>query len=110
MLWLPALGRSTCASCAYQRHPSACRAALLHISAYGPAFGSAAALAAVVIGLGLSAAGVGGSELQPVAFNDSLLVGVLGEHSTFIASHAQGTLLTCSGDWAGPHSCQGWEL
>ena len=54
------------------------RAALLQISAYGPAFGSAAALAAIVIGLGLSAAGVGGSELQPVAFNDSLLVGILG--------------------------------
>ena len=58
-----------------------CRASLLQISAYGPAFGSAAALAAVVIGLGLSAAGVGGSELQPVAFNDSLLVGILGRAS-----------------------------
>ena len=57
-----------------------CRAALLQISAYGPAFGSAAALVAVVFGLGLSAAGIGGSELQPVAFNDSLLVGALGGH------------------------------
>ena len=32
----------------------------------------------MLVGLGLSAAGVGGAELQPVAFNDSLLVGILG--------------------------------
>ena len=33
----------------------------------------------VVIGLGLTAAKVGSSELQPVAFNDNLLVGILGK-------------------------------
>jgi len=62
------------------------RAALLQISAYGPAFGSAAALAAVVIGLGLSAVGIGGSEMQPVAFNDSLLVGILGRHPPSVSA------------------------
>lgn len=66
------------AACITQCGHVMCRAALLQISAYGPAFGSAAALAAVLVGLSLSAAGVGGAELQPVAFDDSLLVGILG--------------------------------
>ena len=70
--------QSDVAACITPCGHESCRAALLQISAYGPAFGSAAALAAVLVGLGLSAAGVGGAELQPVAFNDSLLVGSLG--------------------------------
>lgn len=55
------------------------RAALLHVAAYGPAFGAAASLAMLLVGLGLSAGGVGGAELQPAAFQDSLLVGILGQ-------------------------------
>ncbi len=45
-----------------------------------------------MIGLGLSAAGVGGSELQPVAFNDSLLVGILGGSHP---EYAQDKLIFC---------------
>ena len=45
-----------------------------------------------MIGLGLSAAGVGGSELQPVAFNDSLLVGILGVSHP---EYAQYKLFSC---------------
>ncbi len=54
------------------------RATLLHVAAYGPAFGTAASLVMLLAGLALSAAGVGDGELQPAAFQDSLLVGVLG--------------------------------
>lgn len=58
-----------------------CREALLQISAYGPAFGAAASLAAVLLGLGLSAADLGGGiTVQSSAFEDSLLLGLLGEH------------------------------
>ena len=57
------------------------REALLQIAAYGPAAGAAASLAAVLLGLGLSAAGLGGGiTVQSSAFEDSLLLGLLGEH------------------------------
>ncbi len=55
------------------------RASLLQVAAYGPAFGAAASLAMLLVGLGLSAAGIGDGEMQPVAFQDSLFVGILGE-------------------------------
>lgn len=48
------------------------------MSASGPLYGTAAALAAVVAGLALTAAGVGGVIVEPSAFQDSLLVGILG--------------------------------
>ena len=55
------------------------REALLQIAAWGPAAGAAASLAMLLAGFALSAAGVpGGAELQPGAFQDSLLVGILG--------------------------------
>jgi hypothetical protein len=54
------------------------REALLHVAEWGPGAGAAASLAALLAGLVLSAAGIGGAELQPTAFQDSLLVGILG--------------------------------
>lgn len=48
------------------------------VSVSGPLYGTAAALAATVAGLGLTAAGVGGVAVEPSAFEDSLLVGLLG--------------------------------
>eukprot|EP00891_Asterochloris_glomerata_P003585 jgi/Astpho2/3585/e_gw1.00058.23.1_t len=62
------------------RSRQGCMDALLQIAAYGPAFGAAASLAAVLVGLGLSAAGVGGGiTVQSSAFEDSLLLGLLGK-------------------------------
>jgi hypothetical protein len=55
------------------------RETLLHVAAYGPAFGAAASFGMLLVGLGLSAAGIGDGEMQPAAFQDSLLVGVLGQ-------------------------------
>jgi hypothetical protein len=54
------------------------RESLLEIAAYGPLAGGAASLAAVVVGMGLSAAGIGGIDFQVVAFRDSFIVGLLG--------------------------------
>lgn len=45
----------------------------------GPAAGAAASLACLLAGLGLSAAGLGGISVQPSAFEDSLLIGLLGQ-------------------------------
>ncbi len=56
-----------------------CRQTLLEVAAAGPAAGAAASLACLLLGLGLSAAGFGGIEVEPSAFEDSLLVGLLGE-------------------------------
>jgi len=60
------------------------RQTLLEVAAAGPAAGAAASLACLLLGLGLSAAGFGGIEVEPSAFEDSLLVGLLGkpEHNT----------------------------
>jgi hypothetical protein len=55
------------------------RETLLEIAAYGPVAGAAVSLALLVIGLGLSAAGIGGIEFEPSAFRDSFLVGLLGK-------------------------------
>ena len=56
------------------------REALLQIAAYGPAAGAAASLVAVLVGLALSAADLGGGiSVQSSAFEDSLLLGLLGE-------------------------------
>eukprot|EP00884_Botryococcus_braunii_P023262 jgi/Botrbrau1/961/Bobra.114_1s0005.1 len=55
------------------------RESLLEIAAYGPLAGGAASLAAVVVGMGLSAAGIGGIDFQVVAFHDSFIVGLLGQ-------------------------------
>ncbi len=54
------------------------REALLEVASAGPAAGAAVSLVAVVAGLALSAAGSGGVQFEPGAFDDSLLVGVLG--------------------------------
>ncbi|BDA45797.1 probable zinc metalloprotease EGY2, chloroplastic [Coccomyxa sp. Obi] len=80
------------------------RASLLHVAAYGPAFGAAAALAMLLVGLGLSAAGIGDGEMQPVAFQDSLFVGILGQ--LFVGSKlAQGAAVSLNpllaAGWAG---------
>ena len=56
-----------------------CRQTLLEVAAAGPAAGAAASLACLLLGLGLSAAGFGGIEVEPSTFEDSLLVGLLGE-------------------------------
>ena len=45
----------------------------------GPAAGAVASLGFLLAGLGLSAAGFGGITVQPSAFEDSLLIGLLGE-------------------------------
>lgn len=58
----------------------ACRQTLLEVAAAGPAAGAAASLACLLLGLGLSAAGLGGVTVEPSAFEDSLLVGILGTH------------------------------
>ncbi len=65
-----------------------CRQTLLEVAAAGPAAGAAASLACLLLGLGLSAAGLGGIEVEPSAFEDSLLVGILGkpEHNTLPGS------------------------
>lgn len=55
------------------------RQTLLEVAAAGPAAGAAASLACLLLGLGLSAAGFGGIEVEPSAFEDSLLVGLLGK-------------------------------
>jgi hypothetical protein len=55
------------------------RETLLEIAAYGPAAGAAVSLGLLVIGLALSAAGIGGIEFEPSAFRDSFLVGILGK-------------------------------
>lgn len=57
------------------------REALLEIAAWGPLAGTGASLAAVLAGLALSAAGLGGIDFQVAAFRDSFLVGLLGEAS-----------------------------
>ncbi len=57
---------------------SQCRQTLLEVAAAGPAAGATASLICLLAGLGLSAAGFGGIEVEPSAFEDSLLVGLLG--------------------------------
>ena len=57
---------------------SCCRQALLEIAAAGPAAGAATSLVCLLVGLGLSAGGFGGIEVEPSAFEDSLLVALLG--------------------------------
>lgn len=56
------------------------------MAAAGPAAGAAASLLAVGVGLALSAGGAQGISFEPGAFDDSLLIGVLGaraaRHST----------------------------
>ncbi|KAK9826124.1 hypothetical protein WJX81_006284 [Elliptochloris bilobata] len=54
------------------------RETLLEVAAAGPAAGAAASLVAVAVGLALSANGSGGIQFEPGAFDDSLLIGVLG--------------------------------
>lgn len=51
----------------------------MEVAAAGPAAGAAASLLCLTLGLGLSLAGLGGIEVEPSAFEDSLLVGLLGE-------------------------------
>ena len=58
-----------------------CRQTLLQVSAAGPAAGAAASLACLLLGLGLSVAGLGGVSVEPSAFEDSLLVGIIGTAS-----------------------------
>ncbi|KAL3161454.1 hypothetical protein ABBQ32_010337 [Trebouxia sp. C0010 RCD-2024] len=55
------------------------RQTLLEVAAAGPAAGAAASLACLLLGLGLSAGGLGGVTVEPSAFEDSLLVGALGK-------------------------------
>lgn len=55
------------------------RQTLLEVSAAGPAAGAAASLLFLLVGLGLSVAGQGGIEVEPSAFEDSLLVGLIGK-------------------------------
>ncbi len=52
---------------------------LLEVAGAGPAAGTAASLVAVAVGLALSANGSGGIQFEPGAFDDSLLIGVLGK-------------------------------
>ena len=54
------------------------RDVLLEVAGAGPAAGTAASLVAVAVGLALSASGSGGIQFEPGAFDDSLLIGVLG--------------------------------
>lgn len=56
-----------------------CRQSLLEVALAGPAAGAVASLGFLLAGLGLSAAGFGGITVQPSAFEDSLLIGLLGE-------------------------------
>lgn len=56
-----------------------CRTELLEIAALGPAAGTAASLALILVGLVLVRFGVGGIPVDPVAFEDSFLMGILGE-------------------------------
>lgn len=58
-----------------------CRQTLLEVAAAGPAAGAAASLACLLLGLGLSVGGLGGVTVEPSAFEDSLLVGILGTGS-----------------------------
>ena len=57
------------------------------MSASGPLYGTAAALAATAAGLALTAAGVGGVAVEPSAFEDSLLVGLLGTFANINQLH-----------------------
>lgn len=59
-----------------------CRQTLLEVALAGPAAGALASLIFLLVGLGLSAAGSGGIEVQTSAFQDSLLIEVLGELGT----------------------------
>ena len=64
--------------CKQVHHNMLYRQTLLEVAAAGPAAGAAASLACLLLGLGLSAGGLGGVSVEPSAFEDSLLVGVLG--------------------------------
>ncbi|KAK9830008.1 hypothetical protein WJX72_009165 [[Myrmecia] bisecta] len=55
------------------------REVLLEVAAYGPLFGAAASALCVVVGLALSSAGIGGVPVEPQAFQDSFVLGLLGE-------------------------------
>lgn len=55
-----------------------CRQTLLEVAAAGPAAGAAASLSCLLLGLGLSVGGLGGVTVEPSAFEDSLLVGIIG--------------------------------
>ena len=55
-----------------------CRQSLLEVAIAGPAAGAIASLGCLLIGLALSAGGLGGVTVQPSAFEDSLLVAFLG--------------------------------
>lgn len=57
------------------------RQTLLEVAAAGPAAGAAASLACLLLGLGLSVGGLGGVSVEPSAFEDSLLVGIIGTTS-----------------------------
>ena len=76
-----------------------CRQTLLEVAAAGPAAGAAASLACLLLGLGLSAGGLGGVTVEPSAFEDSLLVGVLGTRSLTLASRTT-RLCICSASLA----------
>ena len=58
-----------------------CRQTLLEVAAAGPAAGAAASLECLLLGLGLSVGGLGGVSVEPSAFEDSLLVGIIGTAS-----------------------------
>ena len=65
-----------------------CRQTLLEVAAAGPAAGAAASLACLLLGLGLSVGGLGGVSVEPSAFEDSLLVGIIGTASRLQQQHA----------------------
>ena len=65
-----------------------CRQTLLEVAAAGPAAGAAASLVCLLLGLGLSVVGLGGISVEPSAFEDSLLVGILGTASHLQQQHA----------------------
>lgn len=72
-----------------------CRQTLLEVAAAGPAAGAAASLACLLLGLGLSAAGLGGISVEPSAFEDSLAVGILGTSEHQSSSTLPKTELRC---------------
>ncbi|KAK9866046.1 hypothetical protein WJX84_008175 [Apatococcus fuscideae] len=59
--------------------PVASRGALCMLAAWGPLAGAAVSFAFVLLGLGLTVAGQGSTEVQTSAFEDSFLVGGLGQ-------------------------------
>ena len=63
------------------------------LAAWGPLAGAAVSFAFVLLGLGLTVAGQGSTEVQTSAFEDSFLVGGLGQSSLPLISNPYANLL-----------------